>query len=47
MVTREDYGITLILEAHDTVELRRRKDWAEPYPEGEHLLVCAEAGDDE
>lgn len=41
MYALDDHGITAVLNP------RRRVDWTEPPAEGDHLLVCAEAGDDE
>lgn len=36
-----DHGVPVILG-----ELHRSRDWVEPFAEGDHLLVSAEAGDD-
>jgi hypothetical protein len=38
----DSHGVPVLLG-----DVKRRVDWVEPFPEGEHLLVCQEAGDDE
>lgn len=39
---RNDHGVPVILGT-----LQRSKDWCEPPAEGDYLLCCVEAGDDE
>jgi hypothetical protein len=41
MNARDDFGVSELLR-----DVKRRTDWVEPFPEGEHLLVCQEAGDE-
>jgi hypothetical protein len=42
MVTLDDFGVPVILGS-----LHRSKDWTEPPAEGEHVLMCQPAGDDD
>jgi hypothetical protein len=42
MNARDDFGVSQLLR-----DVKRRTDWVEPFPEGDHILVAKEAGGDD